>query len=420
MHVMISAQYFWPESVGAGVWLHQLATDLVSKGHRVTMLTAFPNYPEGRVFDGYRGRLFMREEVDGVEVIRIYIHATPSKSFWPLAFSFGSFCASAMVGAILASRPDVIYCVLPPLPLGLTTELAGMFRGAPVVINIQDIYPDIAASLGYLKNGTAIRFFQRMERLIYDRAAAIVVITESFQQNLIGKGVPPEKVRVIPNWVDSSRIQPGSKWNQFRQSLEADGKFLIVYSGGMGHNTRLETLVEAAHLLASEPCQFILVGDGAHRQKLEEQACRLRLKNLRFLPFQPAEVYPQVLAASDVQLVSLNESASQMSLPSKILKIMASGRPILVLARPDSDAARLVARAQCGAVVNPADPMELATTLRQLAQKPEELIQMGQNARRFAIENFDQRKCIDQIESVLQRIVGAENLIPSAAGVNRS
>jgi glycosyltransferase involved in cell wall biosynthesis len=407
MNVLLVAQYFWPETIGAGVWIHQLALDLTKKGHGVTVLTTFPNYPEGRVFAGYRNRLLVREELDGIHVIRTWIYPAAGKAFWPRAASFGSFCASALWGGVVASRPDVIYAILPPLPLGWTAELLGIMKRAPVVINIQDIHPDIAISLGFLRNPTAIRFFGMMERSIYRHASAIVVIGDDFRQNLMGKGVPPDKIQVIPNWADADAIQPSPKLNLFRETLGSNGNFLAIYSGGMGLNTCLDTILEAARLLAGEPHEFVLIGEGAHKQPLEAKAKRYRLKNLRFLPFVSAEEYPQALAASDLQLIALNEAATHSSLPSKLLKIMASGRPVLALARRESELSRVVERAGCGVTVDPGNAEVLAATIRKLAQKPEHLEAMGQNGRRYLLDNFDRGRCVSALESVLVKVAGA-------------
>jgi glycosyltransferase involved in cell wall biosynthesis len=403
MNVLLIAQYFWPESVGAGVWIHQLAIDLTLKGHRVTVLTAFPNYPDGRVFAGYRNRILAREDLDGIQVIRTYIYPATGKAFWPRAASFGSFCASALWAGLLASPPDVIYAILPPLPLGWTAELLGILKRAPVVVNIQDIHPDIAVSLGFLQNLTAIQFFQKMERSIYRHASAIVVIGDDFRQNLMGKGVPPEKIHVIPNWADADVIRPAPKLNQFRAALGSNGNLLAVYSGGMGLNTCLDTVVEAARLLAGESHQFVLIGEGAHKESLEARAKKYRLQNLRFLPFVAAEEYPQALASSDVQLVALNEAATHSSLPSKLLKIMSSGRPVLALARRESELSRLVERAGCGVTVAPGDAEGLANAVRKLAQEPELLEVMGERGRRYLLDNFDRGRCVAALESVLRQ-----------------
>lgn len=403
MHVHIVAQYFWPETVGAGVWIRELAADLAQKGHRVTVITGFPNYPQGRVFEGYRHRLWMREELDGVEVIRTGLFTSPRRAFWSRALSFGSFCASAPWGTWRAARPDVVYAILPPLPLGWTIQRVPGRKRVPVVVNVQDIYPDIAVSLGYLRNRAAIQFFRWMERSIYARAATVVVITDSFCRNLVKKGVPAEKIQVVPNWVDSQAIRPGPKDNAFRQQWGVNGNFLVVYSGGMGHNTSLPALLQAARLLRAEPFRFVLIGDGAHRKTLEETAAGQGISNVRFLPFQPWEAYPQVLAASDLQVVSLNESATAYSLPSKMLKIMSSGRPVLALARPESDVAKLVGEAGCGVVADPKDPQELADALRGLSGRRETLEQMGARGRTYLVEHFERARCVDAIESVLLR-----------------
>lgn len=408
MRIQLWSQYFWPETVGAGIWIHQLASGLAAGGHQVSVVTAFPNYPEGRVFDKYAGRWLMREEVDSVRVLRTYIHAVSREgSFFSRAASFGSFCTSSVVGGLISERPDVIYAILPPLPLGWSAELAGVLRSVPVVINVQDIYPDIAVSLGYLKNRTAIRFFERMEKRIYRRAAAITVIGESFRDNLAAKGVPADKIVVIPNWADSSEIQPGPRNNALRQAMGGDGKFLLVYSGGMGHNASLEVLIEAAALLRDEPFRLVMVGDGANRRALERLAADQALANVQFMPFQPLELYPDVLAASDAQAVTLNEQATAMSLPSKVLKIMASGRAVVSLARPESDLARVVANARCGISVLPSDAPGLAQAVRRMAASPDECAAMGMRGREYMLKHFERTECVEQIESVLRRCAAA-------------
>jgi colanic acid biosynthesis glycosyl transferase WcaI len=406
MHVMIVSPYYWPEAVGPGLSVHQLAADLVDRGHHVTVLTALPNYPAGKIFDGYRGRIFMRERVDGIDVIRAYMYATPRKSFWPRAVSFGTVSLSLPIGAALLSRPDVIYCISQPLPMGWIIELLSKFRRTPVVMNIRDIYPKAAISVGFLKNRVAIRMFEKMELSIYKQAAAIVVITETFRRDLLAKGVEPGKIHVIPNWADVDRVQPEPKSNAFRRSLAVDGNLLVMYAGGMGHNTCLETVIEAARLLAHESPQFVLIGDGHHKRALQEKAARYSLTNLRFLPFAGAEDYPHALAAADVQLVSLNQASMDTSLPGKTLQIMASGRPVLALAPAESDLSHLVNTAKCGVTVDPTDAQALARAIRGLAQSKEHLETMGQNARQFCLDHFERRHCTTQIEALLARTAG--------------
>ena len=401
MHIAILAQYFWPESVGPGIFLSQLAADLVRKNHRVTVLTAFPNYPTGQVMAGYRGRLFMRESLDGINIIRSWIFASPKKDFWSRVFNFSSFIGSSLFAGFGLSRPDVVYCYIPPLPLGVTADLLCRLKRTRLVTNVQDIHPDLPVQLGYLTSPRAIRFFQRMERYIYSRSEQIVVISDQFRQNLEAKGVPPDKIQVIPNWADASEITPGPRNNDFRRQFELGDAFTIIYSGGLTHNSALPVAVEAATLLRDEPFQFVLVGEGVHKPALQQMVLDRGLRNVRFLPFQPWGRYPLVLAAADLQLVSLNAASSKLSLPSKMLKIMAAGRPILAQATADSEVARMVRTGDCGVAVAPEDPHALAEAIRQLSRQPERVAEMGIRARRYFLENFDRHRCIAQLEEVL-------------------
>src|SRR5262249_29399494 len=162
-----------------GIWVRQLALDLKAMGHTVTVLTSFPNYPSGHVFPAYRGRVFQRDVIEGISVVRVWSFTTPSKRFWPRVAAFGTFCATSILGCLASFlRADVVYAVLPPLPLGVSAWMLAKAAGARLVVNVQDIYPDIAVALGVLRNGPAIRFFKRMERWIYTRADRIVVISE--------------------------------------------------------------------------------------------------------------------------------------------------------------------------------------------------------------------------------------------------
>jgi len=406
MRVLIVTQYFKPENIGAPIWIHQLAVDLLNMGHQVTVLTGFPNYPKRVIFEGYRGKVFMRENIDGVEVYRTYIYASPNDAFWSRALNFGSFSASAMLGGLLVPKPDVIYCIMPPLPLGLSAEFIGFIKNnTPVVLNIQDIYPDIAIALGFLRNRWAIRFFQWMERFIYRKAKAIVVISDGFKENLLSKGVPAEKIYIVPNWADPNFISPGPKNNSFRQRIGVGDRFTLIYSGNLSYNSNLEPVIEAAELLRSEPFAFVIIGDGVRKKDLEHKAYKKQLKNVVFLPFQPLEDYPLVLTAADMNLVTLNTQAAMASVPSKIYKIMSSGRPILAITVEGNEVHRLITKANCGICVPPNDPVSLAEALRYAAAHPDELKKMGENGRKYLEEHFSRQKCVAQIEKILIEIL---------------
>jgi colanic acid biosynthesis glycosyl transferase WcaI len=406
LHVQLIAQYFKPESVGSGVWIHQLAMDLVERGHRVSVITSFPNYPERVVFDGYRGKIFMREQMDSVEVVRTYIYANPDEGILSRTLNYGSFCASAAIGGVFAPKPDVIYCVMPPLPLGVSAEFLGFLKATPVVVNIQDLYPDLAVAVGVLRNPLLIRFFEWMERVIYRRAASVVVIADSFRENIIGKGILESKIHVVPNWADPEEIQPGVRQNTFREQLDVGDRFTLTYSGSLSYNTNLDPVMDAARILENEAFAFVIVGDGVRKSELIRQTQKHNLSNVNFLPFQPWERYPQVLAAADMNLVTLNRQAAMSSVPSKMFKMMASGRPILAITMQGNEVHRLVQDAECGICVPPDDPQGLAQALRYAANHPREMERMGENARKYLVENFARRDCVSRIEAILKEAAG--------------
>jgi colanic acid biosynthesis glycosyl transferase WcaI len=296
---------------------------------------------------------------------------------------------------------DVVYAILPPLPLGVSAWAIAKVSGARLVVNIQDIYPDIAVALNFLTNKKAVAFFRRMERWIYRRADRIVVISEGFRENLLGKGVDSGKLRVVSNWADPDQIVPGPRENAFRRELGTNGDLLVLYSGGLTHNSDLEPVLDAAAQLRGLPVRFAIVGDGVHKQVLVNRAAAAGLDNVAFFPFQPIERYGEVLAAADVTLVALNSAATFASVPSKIYKQMAAARPIIAITNPGNELSRLIADAQCGVTVRPADSEGIADLLRSALAQRDEFAVMGLRGRAYLERNCSRNGCIDGIEAIL-------------------
>jgi colanic acid biosynthesis glycosyl transferase WcaI len=408
MTILLLTNYYYPESVGAAIWVSELACDLAKKGHRITVITSYPSYPTGRIFGEYRNRFASREDLGGIECIRTFTSPTSSKSFMPRLISLGTFCLSSVPGYLRWRRPaDLVYAILPPLPLGVSAWVIAVASGARLVVNVQDIYPDIAVALGYLRNRIAIRLSFAMERWIYRRADKVVVISDGFRENLLAKGVPDSKIRVVPNWTDPDAIRPGKRFNAFRSETGAGaGHLLVIYAGGLGHNAELDTVLDAAAELRGEPVRFAVVGDGVRKEQLQGRAKELGLENVKFFPFQPLERYPEVLAAADVTLVTLNSAATYASVPSKIYKQMAAARPIIAVTDPRSELRRLIEAANCGGWVVPGDSRGLAALLRQAAAQREAWDQMGWNGREYVERYHSRRVCVAQIESVLEEACG--------------
>jgi len=368
MRILFITTYFQPDIASTGVLMTQLAEELARLGHRITVLTSVPHYDINRIWDGYRGRIIARERRGNLDIYRLYLYV-PSEKRGGMGrlVSYGSFNAlSAMVG-VAVGRHDVVFTPSPPLTNGVVADLLGRIWRSPFVYNVQDIWPDVAVRAGAVTSPRAIAFFQAMERHVYRRATALTVISEGLRCNLAGKGVPPDRVHVIPNFVDTDFIRPLPKPRTFTSKHGLDGKFVVLFAGNVGHSQDLKTVLHAALQLADlRHVQFLIVGNGVAKTELEAHAQRLRIKNVLFMPFQPHALLPELYASSDICLVPLRRGFANESVPSKALTIMASGRPLVASLDEGSDIWQLVNRSNCGLCVEPENPHSLAEAIRKL------------------------------------------------------
>ena len=411
MKIMFMAQVYAPEEVSGAVLVTELATDLVRRGHEVTVVTCAPNYPYGRVYSGYRNRLYQEERLDGVRVVRTWSYISSQKSFWRRIFTYGSYSATAFYGGLMADKPDVLVNYSPPLPLGLSAWLLSrnLWR-IPWVLQIEDLHPGAAVAAGVLRNRHAITFFSAMERFLYKRATHVSLISESFRRDLLRKGVPSEKITLIPVWADPDIVKPLPKENAFRDQHGLNRQFVVMYAGTLGHTSALEEVLDAAEILRSEAgIRFLIVGEGIKKTELENVARNKGLENAVFLPFQPRETFAEMMAAADVSLVTLSRNSSETSLPHKIFNIMASARPILAVASRESEIAQLVEAAKCGFITPPGHPESLAETIINMRKQVGLLREMGQNGRTELQAKFTRECCVDMYEQMLLHLCNKEH-----------
>jgi len=402
MRIQFMAQCYAPEEVSAAILITELAADLARRGHQVSVVTGAPNYPQGRVFEGYRNRLLQAETLDGVRVIRTWSYISPSKKFWSRLFHYGTYSATAFYGGLAAGRPDVLVSYSPPLPLGLSAWLLSHLWRIPWVLQIEDLYPDAAIAAGVMKNKRVINFFLRMERFLYQKADHISVISESFRRTLLAKMVPTSKLDVIPVWADPDEVRSLPKENSFRHKHGLDDKYVVMYAGNIGLTSCLEDVLRTAELLRERTnIQFVIVGEGVKKEALEVEVRSKQLSNITLLPYQPREVFAEMLAAADLSLVTLNGRAALFSLPSKIFNVMASARPILAVAPLESEIAHIVREAGCGWVIPPGSPAELAAKIIQSIEQELMLIHVGQKGRVHLEKYYSRKSCVDAYEKML-------------------
>jgi colanic acid biosynthesis glycosyl transferase WcaI len=406
MRILLLTLYFAPDVAANAVIMTELAEELIRMGHQVTVVTAFPHYA-GNVIDArYRGRLVQHEEYRGIQIMRTFLYTSPRKNrFGVRLLNYTSFNLLSTLASILSGPQDVILAPSPPLTIGLGAWIISRFKGVPFVYNVQDIYPDIAVGLGVLTNPTVIRLSRWMERLVYNKAIAVTVLSEGFRRNLLAKGVPTDKLHVIPNFVDVDFIRPLPKDNSFSRRHGLHDRFVVMYAGNIGLSQGLETLLGAARSLQDlDDLQVLIVGNGSAKQGLEIQAQAMGLTNVEFLPFQPREALPNMYATADVSLVLLKQGIGAESVPSKAYTILASGRPLIAAVDEQAETRRMIAEAQCGITVPPQEAQTLADAIRQLYHAPVIRAEMGQRGCAYVSAHYTPQAVAAQYDALLKLV----------------
>lgn len=406
--ILLLTLVFAPDGVSTSVLLTELALELQRRGHQVEVLTTTPHYnvdAEARARQPltvrWRG-LLAASCLAGIPVWHVAIPAKGNRVGARLLDYLRFHAVSLLAGMSVIERPDVILAPSPPLTIGIVAWLLGLLRRAPFVYNVQEIYPDVAVSLGVLKNRAAIRSFEGLERFIYRRARRVTVISEWFRRRLLDKGVAAAKLQVIPNFVDTEFIQPGDRCNPFAQEHALEDKFVVQYAGNLGLTQGLETILAAARLLQDLPAvRFLIVGDGARRPWLEAQLAQQPSANVLLLPYQPRSRVPQIYAASDLCLVPLKRGTAQETFPSKIYTIMAAGRPVIASADPDSELAWVVEEAGCGWATPPDDAQALAETIRTAYHQRNSLSSMGRRGREYVVKHHSLAAVAAQYDALI-------------------
>lgn len=400
--------HHWPPDVNStGLLMSSLFSGFAAKGFGVSVITTFPHYEGFRIWPQYRRRFIQRSWESGIKVTRVYSHASGRKSMFQRLLNYLTFNLMALIVCLSSwRRLHIIFCTNGSFFSGVTGWVVSRLRSARCVYNIQDLYPEVPVVRGELTKRWQINWLGRIERFMYRHADHLVVITPAFRENLIRKGVAEEKISVIPNFVDVQFIRPMPRANSFSEKHKLDQLFIVSHSGNLGYVYDLFTLLEAAALLRVErEILVLIVGDGVAKPELESRALQLALSNVRFLPFQPIDEVPLLRAASDVQVALYKRHAAEYSMPSKIYEIMASGRPALVSAEPDSDIRQLVEAEQCGLGVAPGDAQALSEAILRLYNDPELRKSLGANGRNAAETRFSKPQIAEQYEALFKRVV---------------
>ncbi|MEA5621151.1 WcaI family glycosyltransferase [Cronbergia sp. UHCC 0137] len=407
MRILIYSYNYHPEPIGIAPLMTELAEGLVKRGHQVRVVTAMPNYPERQIYQEYRGKLYRKELVNGVEIQRCYVWIRPQPNLLDRVLLDASFVVTSFVPALMGWRPDVILSTSPSLPVCVPTAVLGWLKACPVILNLQDILPEAAIHVGLLKNKWLIKLFTVLEKFAYHSANKVSVIADGFVENLLSKGVPDEKIVQIPNWVDVNFISPLPQTNNpFRAVHQLDDKFVVLYSGNIALTQGLETVIKAAALLREVTnIAFVVVGEAKGLQRLQQQCLDCGADNVLLLPFQPRQDLPQMLAAADIGLVVQKKNVISFNMPSKIQVLLASGRAIVGSVPENGTAARAILQSGGGVIVPPEDPQALASVILELSQNPENLTTLGLKSREYAVGHYAFEQALNQYEALCYSLI---------------
>jgi colanic acid biosynthesis glycosyl transferase WcaI len=408
VRVLYLSQYFPPEVGATQTRAYEMARHLVSAGHQVTMLTEVPNHPSGIIPPEYRGKLYERADLEGIDVIRVWVKASPAKTFATrMTFYLSYMVNAALAGLSLArGRYDVVYATSPPLFVGGAALALSYLRRFPLVFEVRDLWPESAVALGELTNARAVKLAGKLEELCYNRARCVVVVTEGIRQRLVERGYGP-KVALVPNGANTELFCPNPEAGAaLRRDLGMTDRFLVLYAGIHGVAQGLETVLEAACRLREEQgIHFLLVGEGPRKADLLALRDRMVLENVTMLAERPRAEIPAFLSAADVALVPLRKlDLFQGALPSKMFDAWACACPIILSI--DGESRQVLEQARGGLFVEPEDADQLAQAILELRDDPNQLHNYGAQGRRFVETHYSRQQLAVRLEQLLIQVIG--------------
>lgn len=395
----------------------ELAQHWALSGHKVSILTGFPNHPTGVVPPEWRSRLHRltyEEEFGAVRVFRTWLWPLPNRKAHERMRNYASFCFSAALRGMMLPRPDVIIATSPQLLVALAGCWLAFARQLPFVFEVRDLWPESLTAVGVGNERSLLhRALAKLAGLLYERADLIVVVTPAFREYLIERwGVPAEKIAVIENGVETDLFsaQPNSADRELRHQLGAENKFLVCYVGTMGMAHGLETLLDTASgLLQQRPnVLFLLVGEGAEKDRIKSLAQSRGLSNLHFLDQQPRERIPVFISASDACLVLLKKTdVFKTVIPTKMLEFMSCSRPVIV--GVDGQAKKIVEEANAGITIEPENAAALEQAILRLSDDEALRAILGKNGRQYVVRHLSRRETAQKYAEVLQSLMRSRN-----------
>lgn len=400
MRILFLTDNFPPETNAPATRTWEHVRHWAAQGHDITVITTAPNFPKGVVFDGYTNAWRRVEDKDGIRIVRVKTYIAANAGTLKRMADYISFMVSAMFFGLFEKRPDIIVATSPQFFTACAGFGLSVLRWRPWVFELRDLWPDSIIAVGAMKANFGLRMLEKLELFLYRRARLVVSVTHAFRDNLIGRGIDGDKIKVVTNGVDPARFAPAPRDGKLADTLDVNGRMVIGYVGTHGMAHALDKVLDAAELLVERrDVAFLFVGDGAQRAALEARA--MDMPNVRLMGSQPRDQMPSIWSICDVALVPLRDTPTfRTVIPSKIFEAMAMGLPIL-MALPKGEATSIIDDNETGLTVAPEDPEELASAIRRLADDPELRARLGENGI-STVRKFDRTRLAESMLNLLR------------------
>jgi len=407
LNILYISHYYPPEVNAPALRVSELSGHWADQGHHVTVLTGFPNHPSGNISDEYQGLIKTKEKHGNIKVIRTYVYAVPNKDFFKRILNYLSFMFSAIVlGTGSVGRPDVLIATSPQFFVAVAGYVISLIKHCKFIFEVRDLWPEEIVAVGVIKNRFIIKFLEAMEMFLYRQADLVVAVAQGTIDTLIQRGIPQDKLVLIPNGVEIEHFQNGNGNGNghLKKLLGFEDKFLVSYIGTHGLAHRLDTVLDAASQLKSNnQIQFLFVGDGAEKQKLVTRAKDLQLDNVYFHDQIDRNRVLSFYEASDLFLVPLRKAdLFTRNIPSKIYEIMAARKPMIIATEGESR--KLVEESGAGLGVTPEDGNELADRIKYLFENKDLCQSMGESGYAFVLANASRKRLAEDYLKVLHRL----------------
>lgn len=407
MKILMLSQYFHPEVGATQTRVYEFAKHLAQNGHQVTVISEFPNHPSGIIPEEYKGRFFEKETMDGFEVLRVWVLASPKKSAIRRMCFYISYMVMAVIGGFLdKNRYDMVFATSPPLFVGVSGYILSKLKRAYFVFDIRDLWPAAAVALGELSSERIIRLAEKMELFLYRHSSAVVAVTEGFAKYISDLGIRAEKIHHIPNGTIPEFFAPSDMDVHLRSRLGLSGKFVVTFAGNHGIAQALDTILESAkQLRENRDIIFLFIGDGPVKQSLIDLKEKQQLANVVFHNKVPLNEIAKYINMSDALLVPLRRNkVFHTFIPSKMFDFMCCGKPIILSV--DGEAREILeGRTKAGRFVPPEDPDALSEAILWLRDNPEMCKQYGQSGREFVLQGYVRKQQAQKLENVMYSLI---------------